>query len=251
VFRDTYQPSVFSFLLGLVACACILGGYFLPWIAVTGAAEQSAGISAGNLQTLRTSRAAQANPDGRGALERLQTGEQLRGSEWEDALEVLSESDQGKFTEKQRRLIAAAHWAVRLLPWAAAAAVLLLVLTNLPPRAAMKAGLAPVAAVVAVTRLPIVSSILLVLVMSTGLVVTGLAALLLATANEAASVAAREGTIGLGLQIVAAGGIGAFLAGTLGFRSGSRMKAIGAAMLLLATVAATLHFYVTSGAGSA
>ena len=216
-------------VIGILACAAILVGYFLPWTGYSPAVEDGLAISKTDVAREAGKLKAKGGQEGIVA-QRLADGAQLTGGEWTQVLDDFEES--ADLNDKQRRALNAAHVGVRLLPFVAAALALLLLLLSIPPRLAMRAGLGPIAAVLTIAHLRFVAALLLILVMALGVIVSVVAFLLWkgASAGEAS-----EG-VGRGVQLVAAGGGVAFLSQFLGYGPG-RLRALLFAILLVVALA--------------
>jgi hypothetical protein len=221
-------------LIGLLACAAILVGYFMPWTGNSPAVEDGLAMSKTDLAREAAKLKAKGGPEGNPG-KRLAEGAQLTGSEWAQVLDDFEES--ADLNEKQQRALAAAHVGVRLLPFVAAALALLLLLLSIPPKKAMRAGLGPIAAVLAIAHLRFVAGLLLIVVMAMGVVVSVIAFLLWrgASAGEAS-----EG-VGRGVQLMVAGGGVAFASQFLGYGPG-RLRALLFAILLV--VALVIAYFV-------
>jgi hypothetical protein len=217
--------------LGLLACAAILAGYSLPWTGHTPAVEDGLAISKADIAREAAKLKTKGKEDGQVAG-RLADGAQLTGSEWTRVLDEFEESQD--LNAKQRRAIRAAHVGVRLLPFVAAVLALLLLLLSIPPRKAMRTGLGPIAAVLAIAHLRFVAALLLIVVMAMGVVV-GVVALLLWTGASVAD------DVGRGVQLMVAGGGVAFLSQFLGYGPG-RLRALLLAILLI--VALGIAYFV-------
>lgn len=220
--------------LGLLACAAILAGYFLPWTGHTPAVEDGLAISEADVAREAAKLKMKGKEDGQVAG-RLADGAQLTGSEWTRVLDEFEESQD--MSVKQRRAIRAAHVGVRLLPFVAAALALLLLLLSIPPRKAMRTGLGPIAAVLAIAHLRFVAALLLIVVMAMGVVVGAVATLLW----TGASAAEASDDVGRGVQLMVAGGAVAFLSQFLGYGPG-RLRALLLAILLV--VALGIAYFV-------
>lgn len=217
-------------LIGLLACAAILVGYFLPWTGLSPTVEDGLSISrtdvAREAAHLRRSKGEQqAKP-----AQRLAEGARLSGSEWAQVLDEFANSED--LNEKQRRALGAAAVGVRALPFAAVILALLLLLLSIPPQKAMRAGLGPIAAVLTIAHLRFVAALLLTVVMAMGVIVAVVAVLLWkgATAGEDPAGAGR------GTQLMVAGGGVAFLSQFLGYGPG-RLRALAFAILIVIALA--------------
>jgi hypothetical protein len=220
-------------LIGLLACAAILVGYFLPWTGHTPVVEDGLAISKAELAR-EAAKLKTKEKDGN-VGQRLADGAQLSGSEWTRVLDEFEESRD--LDDKQRRALRAAHVGVRLLPFVAAVLALLLLLLSIPPRKAMRTGLGPIAAVLTVAHLRFVAALLLIVVMALGVIV-GVVALLLWKGAGAAE--ASEGA-GRGVQLLVAGGGVAFLSQFLGYGPG-RLRALLFAVLLIVALGVAYAF---------
>jgi hypothetical protein len=223
-------------LIGLLACAAILVGYFLPWTGHSPAVEDGLQISKADVAREAAKRKAQGGPDGHPA-QRLADGVQLSGSEWAQVLDDFGESQD--LNEKQRRALGAAQVGVRVLPFAAAALILLMLLLAIPAGKAMRAGLGPIAAVLTIAHLRFVAALILTVAMALGVIVAVVSFLLWKGAS-----AAEDGAgVGRGIQLMVAGGAVAFLSQFLGYGPG-RLKALLFAILIV--VALVIVYFVFS-----
>jgi len=214
-------------LVGLLACAAILVGYFLPWTGLSPTVEGGLAMSKAEIAREAAKIKAQPKDDrDKTPAQRLAGGTRLSGNEWAQVLDDFEDSQD--LNDKQRRALRAVHVGVRALPFAAAVLALLLLLLSIPPTKAMRAGLGPIAAILTVAHLRFVAALLLTVVMAMGVIVAAVAFLLWKGAGAGESAAG----VGRGIQLMVAGGGVAFLSQFLGFGPG-RLRALLFAILLV------------------
>jgi hypothetical protein len=202
-------------VLGLVGCAAIAAGWFLPWTTH----QQSAGaldLPRHELERLDRELAARGEGEAlRGAVRRLIEGRAISGRDWAALVAYhVEHAESGTRTEKEQRSWRVATTILSVLPWVAGALALGILATRLRPLPAVLLG--PLLAL--------------------GLVVVGFFGLLALGASENARESASQDPFGLGPGIYAVGGGGllALVAGLFGVRVSTWWKAWLLALVLVA-----------------
>ncbi|MHC4550550.1 MAG: hypothetical protein ACYTEZ_17445 [Planctomycetota bacterium] len=227
-----------SSLIGLAACAAVVVGYFLPWTSLTPTIEGAVGLK--QQQVARHASPGEQEKRGARAARRLSDGAAVSGADWAAVLDLAAEDE--SLTDRQRKVLDAAHLGVVALPYAAGALAVLLLLLSVPARTVLRSGAGPAAALFAIARLRWVNVLLLVLVMALGIAVGIVAGVLWAGAARAAETGDQ---LGRGVQLMAGGAGVAFLSAFLGYGRGRLRALLFAVILLVALVG--LAAYGTRG----
>ena len=232
--------SPLTLRLALLACVAILVGYYLPWVSLSGALAGRIGLSRDEVKA-EAKEAKQRGGDEAGSAEkaaRLGEGLRLAGSEWASVAQLLK--DDKDLSERQRNVLGLMGLGLIVLPFAAGAMAVLLLLMSVRPRTAFRSGAGPLTLAFVVTQWNWLRFLLLSLTMALGLVTAGTGGVLwLATRASG-----PEGQAGLGVALLAAGGVVALVGTFLGYGRG-RLRALLVAALLFAALLGFIYWRVS------
>ena len=227
---DTTTTHDFSFwaLIACLGCAAVAASFFLPWLAL-GAGEQSdLGVSQGDLRALEDAARKEGGetPEVLALVRRIRAGEPITGRAWKTLLgwTVDHAEAQARLEPREVRAFRAANVALGALPWLAALLALLLLGNRL-------------------RRMPAAAIGALFLV---GLLLGGLAGLLwLGASVQAQEHAAQNAAhLGLGMQVLAVGGLACLAAALFGVSRRTWWRGWGLGLALCAAIVAGVVLYV-------
>ena len=227
----------FGLLLGVASCAGILAAFFLPWVSLDGNLEKDIGVTKLMASKLERKHRDSDDEEAKDQTRRLAAGEALSGNGWSEIVDRALDEHRDDLTERQQHILQIAGLSLTALPFVAAIIAFVLLLTQVPPRMAVKSGFAPLALVPMVARLLRVPAISMLMV--TGVVTCLLAALLW---RGSANAAEETAEVGQGLKILlGSGGLGV-LAGLFCYPAGRRVRGllVGAGLLVALCVGATI-----------
>jgi hypothetical protein len=220
----------FSFwaLLGCAGCAAIAVSWFLPWLALGDGERRDLGVGQGDIRALEDA-ARERGPEAEAvvALVRsLRAGEPATGREWLSlfAFAVDHASAREDLEPREERVFRASHLFLAALPWVAGALALLLLADRLRRLGA-----------------PAIAGLFTV-----GLVLGGLGGLVWLGASLHARERAAENVahLGVGLKVLAAGGLACFLAALFGVSARTWWRGWGLGVLLSAALVAGTVLYI-------
>jgi len=220
----------FSFwaLVAFLGCAAITVSWFLPWLALGAREHDDLGVAARDLPSFEEA-ASKHGGDGAeviGLIRRVRAGDPISGNEWSrlygsvlqeaEARERLQPSDVRVFTVSRGVLLA--------IPWAAAALALLLLLDRLRTLGSWAVGS----------------------MFGLGLLLGGLAGLVLLGAMAQAREQGEDtlAHVGIGIHVLADGGIACLLAALFGVTKRTWWRGWALGLLLCAAILGASVCYV-------